>query len=415
LHNRKSKMNILLIASNNRFGDADAGFTHPYNLAKAFSRLGHNVTVIFKPPGDKPTSFTKDGIQVFTTDWSARISNFPRFVTNFFKELNYLLKRKNKIDLVYERYELSRFSTGLISRMLKIPCAIEINTPVLDVRFRDRKFTRKILEKIDEFHLNLFNFVITQTENLASIIKQRYKEKILIIPNGADAELFMRNNKKFQEEIINRFSLKDKKIIGYLGAMMPWHGISDLLDAFKTLSMNQANMIKKESSTGSNALVLLIIGGTREELIKTGGKPVEELILQKKIVPVGRVDYDLVPYYLNICDVLAAPFNTRLDVDRRELYERFGMWWCPIKLFEYLATGKPIVTTDLKEIRSYLCSNAYYHTEGDPFDLVKAITSALKEGKDPELQARRKTHFKNNFTWEIQAKKIIGLTEKSKS
>jgi len=395
-------MNILLIASNNRFGDKDAGFTHPYNLAKGFYRLGHNVTAIFKPADDKPATFKKDGIQICTIDWSARASNLPRFIINFFKELNYLSKKKNEIDLVYERYELSRLSTGLISRMLKIPCVVEINTPVLDVRFRKRKLTTKILGKIDEFHLNRFNFVITQTENLATIIKQRYKGKIFIIPNGADAELFMQTDGKFQNGIINRYSLKNKKIIGYLGAMMPWHGISDLLDAFKTLSVNPEP-------------VLLIIGGTREELVRAGGKPIEELILQNRILPVGSVDYDLVPYYLNICNVLVAPFNTKLDVDRRDLYERFGMWWCPIKLFEYLATGKPIVTTDLKEIRSYLNSNAYYYAEGDPLDLAKAIISALKEGDNPELQTRRKTYFKNNFTWEIQAKKIIDLTKKSES
>jgi len=406
-------MNILLIASNNRFSDKDAGFTHPYNLAKGFYRLGHNVTAIFKPAGDKPDSFKKDGIQICLIDWSARVSNIPRFIINFFKELNYLSKKKNEIDLVYERYELSRFSTGLISRILKIPCAVEINTPVLDVRFRKRKLARMILGKIDEFHLNQFNFVITQTENLAAIIKQRYKGKIFIIPNGADAELFMQTDRKVQDGIINRYSLKNKKIIGYLGAMMPWHGISDLMDAFKTLLVNQAMI--KESSTSTTEPVLLIIGGTREELIKVGGKPIEELIMQNRIVPVGRVDYDLVPYYLNICDVLIAPFDTRLDVDRRKLYERFGMWWCPIKLFEYLATGKPIVTTDLKEIRSYLNSNAYYHAEGDPLDLAKAIISALGEGYNPELQTRRKTYFKNNFTWEIQAKKIIDLTKKSES
>jgi glycosyltransferase involved in cell wall biosynthesis len=294
--------------------------------------------------------------------------------------------------------------------MLKIPCAVEVNTPVLDVRFRKRKLIKMILGKIDKFHLNQFNFVITQTENLAAIIKQRYKGDIFIIPNGADAELFMQPNEKLQDEIINRYNLKNKKIIGYLGAMMPWHGISDLLDAYKTLSANQVNI---EISSDTAAPVLLIIGGTREELIKAGSKPVEELILQNRIVPIGRVDHDLVPYYLNICNVLVAPFNTKLDADRKDLYERFGMWWCPIKLFEYLATGKPIVTTDLKEIRFYMNNNAYYYAEGDPLDLAKAIISALKEGENHELQTGRKNYFKNNFTWEIQAKKIINLAKKA--
>ncbi|MCL5986678.1 MAG: glycosyltransferase [Actinobacteria bacterium] len=403
-------MNILLIASNNRFGDSDAGFTHPYGLAKAFSKLGHDVTAIFKPSGDRPASFIKNGVKIYTTDWSTRISNFPRFLINFFKELSYLSKRRNQIDLIYERYELSRFSTGLISRMLKIPCAIEINTPVLDVRFRKRKFIRKILEKIDQFHLSQFDFVITQTENLAAIIRQRYKKEIFIIPNGADAELFMRNDEKFQGEIINRFNLKGKKIIGYLGAMMPWHGISDLLDALKTLLANQAKIVSKASPMKSDDLALLIIGGSKEEIAQMDDKPIQELISQNRIVPVGGIDHELVPYYLNICDVLVAPFNTNLDIDRRDLYEKFGMWWCPIKLFEYLATGKPIVTTGLKEIRSYLSKHAYYYMEGNTVDLARAITDALNEGKNLELQAIRKSYFENNFTWEIQARKVLDIT-----
>jgi len=394
-------MNILLIASNSRFGDKDAGFTHPYNLSKGFSTLGHNVTAVFKPSGDSPVSFEKDGIRICLYDWSARISNIHRFMLNFIKEFNYILKIRNDIDLIYERYELSRFSTGFISRLLKIPCAIEINTPVLDVRFSKKSFTSRVLKKIDQFHLNRFDFVITQTKNLAAIIKQRYKGKIFIIPNGADAELFSQRDGKFQDEIIEKYGLKNKKIIGYLGAMMPWHGISDLLYAYQRIS------------SGSFTTVLFIIGGTCEELIKIGGAPVEELILQNRIVAAGKVYFDLVPYYLNICDVLVAPFNTKLDTDRKDLYERFGMWWCPVKLFEYLATGKPIVTTDLNEIRFYLNRNAYYHAEGDRPDLAKAIISALKEGENPELQIRRKNHFKANFTWEIQAKKIIDLFEKN--
>jgi glycosyltransferase involved in cell wall biosynthesis len=405
-------MNILLIASNNRFGDADAGFTHPYNLAKAFSRLGHDVTAIFKPHGNESASFKKDGIQVCITDWSARVSNLPRFVINFFKELNFLTRRKNEIDLIYERYELSRFSTGLISRMLKIPCAIEINTPVLDVRFRTKKIRRKILELIDKFHLSRFDFVITQTDGLAKIIQQRYKGNIQIIPNGADAELFKKEDETIKDHLKGQLKIKDKKIIGYLGAMMPWHGISDLLNAFKTLESRKDNYENSEKSAKKiSNLALIIIGGTANELIELGGDTVKELIHDNKIIPLGKTGYTKVPDYLSICDTLVAPFNTMLDADRRELYERFGMWWCPIKIFEYLATDKPIVVPEITEIKKYLRNFANYYKEGDTMSLAKAINRSLLIKESSTKLERRKTYLKNNFTWEAQAKKIISLFE----
>jgi glycosyltransferase involved in cell wall biosynthesis len=92
--------------------------------------------------------------------------------------------------------------------------------------------------------------------------------------------------------------------------------------------------------------------------------------------------------------VLVAPFNTRLDVERRELYERFGMW-CPVKLFEYLATGKPIVIPGLKEIKSYLNDNAYYYIGEDIIDLIRAIIIALRECGNPRPQTRRRNHSKS--------------------
>jgi glycosyltransferase involved in cell wall biosynthesis len=156
-------------------------------------------------------------------------------------------------------------------------------------------------------------------------------------------------------------------------------------------------------------MVLLIVGGSYDELVEICGDHVKELVQNNKIIPLGKVKYDMVPKFLNICDSLIAPFNTKLDIERKDLYEKFGMWWCPIKIFEYLATGKPIVTSRINVIENILSGFAYYYNEGDMFDLAKAIIASLSEKNSQSLAKKRIMHLKNNYTWEIQAKKILSL------
>ena len=54
------------------------------------------------------------------------------------------------------------------------------------------------------------------------------------------------------------------------------------------------------------------------------------------------------PKYLVASDILIAPFNT----ERFKLIEKYGFWWCPVKLFEYLAMGKPILTYEYPEVKN---------------------------------------------------------------
>ena len=80
----------------------------------------------------------------------------------------------------------------------------------------------------------------------------------------------------------------------------------------------------------------------------------------------------------------------------------------PIKLFEYMALGKPIVTTDMPECRKYrsvLIGN-------NPDDFIDKIESALALRGNPEYAATLKQEALDN-TWEVKASAIASIIRKN--
>ncbi|MCA9297790.1 MAG: glycosyltransferase, partial [Phycisphaerales bacterium] len=109
----------------------------------------------------------------------------------------------------------------------------------------------------------------------------------------------------------------------------------------------------------------------------------------------GQRPYDEVPGYMAACDVLIMPWN-RSDWIRA----------CnPIKLKEYLAVGRPIVTTDFYELRNY---QGYVRIETEPEDFARAIRESLEQGADrAHLRARVEDR-----TWEAQSNRMIEELER---
>jgi glycosyltransferase involved in cell wall biosynthesis len=111
----------------------------------------------------------------------------------------------------------------------------------------------------------------------------------------------------------------------------------------------------------------------------------------------GQRPYDLVPGYMAACDVLIMPWN-RSDWIRS----------CnPVKLKEYLATGRPVVTTWFAEIDNY---RDVVSVATEPAAFGEAIVRAIAEPGNAGARRRRV----QDHTWAVKAHAVaVGLHQAS--
>ena len=152
------------------------------------------------------------------------------------------------------------------------------------------------------------------------------------IPNGVDAELF----KKYpSDEIKKELDINNSFVVGHVGVLREWIDLEPLFIAVKQLSENLD-------------ISLLIVGGgigyeENVELAKKYG-------LLKNIIFTGTVPYTQVPKYISCMDACVIPF--KLDaVSQNSL---------PLKLFEYMACEKPVISTKVEGIMAAVQNKILY-------------------------------------------------------
>jgi glycosyltransferase involved in cell wall biosynthesis len=117
----------------------------------------------------------------------------------------------------------------------------------------------------------------------------------------------------------------------------------------------------------------------------------ENLPQNKNIHYLGSIDYSVLPSYAHYFDVAMIPFNIN------ELTK-----YCnPLKIYEYFAMGKPVVSTDIPEVRQF---NGMVRIAKNQEEFIKGIEEALKEDNE-ELSLKRK-EFTKAGTWENRCYEI---------
>lgn len=216
------------------------------------------------------------------------------------------------------------------------------------------------------------------------------RDKILVAPDGVNLDLFDINISK--EEAVKKVNLPaDKKIIMYAGSfyLYDWKGIDILLDSIKYFFQKD--------------IVFVLVGGNNEEILK-----IKERYQFENLILISHVPYGNVPVYLRSADVLVLP-NKKGDIMSEE-------YTSPLKLFEYMTSGAPIVASDLPAIREVLNENNSILVEpNNPEELARGINKALTlENSDKfhknSVFAKEKV---KDYTWDKRVNKIISMIHES--
>jgi glycosyltransferase involved in cell wall biosynthesis len=94
------------------------------------------------------------------------------------------------------------------------------------------------------------------------------------------------------------------------------------------------------------------------------------------------------------------------------VFERYGLWWCPLKLFEYMATGKPVVASSVGVIPEYIEGAGLLYPEGDIAALTGRLDALLADGglRRRLGEAGRKL-VEDKYNWTAVASQTLKLYE----
>lgn len=243
--------------------------------------------------------------------------------------------------------------------------------------------TKELPENVKEIHEYVCEnvedaLVITSADRLYEDIinKRKSKKNVILSTNGVEYEHFANtsgiipNNKQFHQ-IINQ----EKPIIGYYGALASWFDydlLKYLADSCKNINVVLLGIKYDDSFDQSN------------------------IDKYENIYYLGSIDYKELPNYAQYFTVCTIPFKIN----------EITLATNPIKVFEYMAMGKPIVTTELPECKKY--KSVFVATGKD--DFVELVKNAIKlNRKDDKVyfETLKEEALKN--TWVGKAKEILNL------
>ena len=353
---------------------------HVMKMCQAMANLGIDVELILQSYDKKFDIFESYGVKpnfkitttIRSTNTSARhfIHGAYSVFYTWFKKRNYDLILTRNIIYTY-------FSTVFF----KIPTIYDAHHPLVNkaAYFAFRSFK-------DSKHLIRFS---TNSQGLGNIYTRLGlpEDKLVVAHNGVDLERFENVPSKLESRGLLNLPTH-KKIVCYSGNTYSGRGLDLLIEV--------ALMLKD--------VLIMVVGGLESDIENYRNiarkKKAENFIL------VGFVPHKNVPLYLSSADVLIMPYTSRMTIQGGMAAAEFTS---PIKLFEYMASCRPIVATALPTVKEILEDerNALL-VDPDSVDLlVNAIKRILEDTILAEQLALQAASDVKKYTWEERVKKIL--------
>lgn len=287
---------------------------------------------------------------------------------------------KIKPDIAYGRSINICYFLSLISN---VRFSLELHQPIESLGKYQVSFFYHISKSK---HLVKLVVISTALKEHLSLKNKIDKNKIIVAHDGADMP------KEETYDITLNTIGNERLKVGYIGQLYPGKGMEII-----------AQLIQKMPNTDFH-----IIGGNDSDIS-----------YWKKVV--GNVNnaffYGFVPHnetvaYGKQMDILLAPYLNKVygASSKNSRKENLANWMSPLKLFEYMSLGKPIICSDLPVLREILTNNetAFLCNCNNIEEWIEKIqfcknnpTIANKIGQNG------KNLFNEKYTWNKRAEKII--------
>ena len=281
-------------------------------------------------------------IQIYSTDWNMKLEELKEYIKNGYKII----------------YEYIDEINPILSGTKDIPINIK------------EKYEYMLSDKENIF------VVVTADKLKEDIEKKRGTEKLVFACNGVDYEHYQNIDNAFKfDETFEQILKQDKPIIGYYGAFASWFDY-DMV----------SNLAKQRPEYN-----IVLIGSKYDDSLEKSN--IEKL---ENVYFLGTKDYKILKNYASKFNICTVPFLIN-DITKAT---------SPLKIFEYMALEKPIVTTAMDECKKY--KSIFIANSKEEF--IEYIDKAVKlnEKENEEYYKTLKKEALEN-TWESKVKDIVHL------
>lgn len=373
--------------------DSPSGYsTHIREVIAAFRAAGHEVEELIM--GQAISGKAPERI---TSDWKSVLKTLmPRILWETMKDLALVrfdrrsAKRLNEVivrfrpDIIYERAYYCCDSGVRAARANNVPLVLEVNAPFPEekVYMSGRSLLAGRAADVEKRWVRLAKRIVVVSSALKNYLVERggKADSIIVLPNSVALDKIKVNTDQVLS-LREKYGIKEKSVIGFVGSIFPYHGVDVLIRAF--------SKVEKEFP---NTLLMIVGDGYVMPELKSLA---QALGCDRKVIFTGNVPHPEVFNYISLFDIATMA--------------KSNWYGSPVKIFEYGALGKAMVVPDTVPVKDVV-------TDGVDGLIVQSSEAAIAEAlrkllSSAEMRMRMGHNFRDKvlkqYTWETTARRSL--------
>lgn len=371
-------MRLLYVAAGMSIPGAHGGSVHALQLCRALARTGHEVHLAALPAeGSRP----REGLEGLTMHPLRRRLPLAQLEWTLAPQVR-RIAREVRPEVVVERFYTFGGTGLLAARRLGVPAVLEVNSPARPYpgSLRDVLDRLTLMRPVDRWRRWQLRHADAFYATSEVLLPAELRDRTLEIVNGVDPRAIRPGDPTPDSGPLE---------LVYVSSFRSWHGAEDLVAALGHALERGADLRLTAIGDGPTA-------GAARAL--AAAPP-----LRDRVEFTGSIPHAQVARRLAAAHVGVAPFSP----ERHRALE-LGWFWSPIKIFEYLAAGLPVVTSDIPRLRELLPEDVgAFYPQGDREALAETLVRLASDRAGVRAAgARARRLAEERYTWDHQARLV---------